>query len=247
MKKILTFGAIMLFFFAAQAGSVAAVAQDQEKAPGTSPGATEAAKPGLAGGASSPDEMGNRRPLYRLRKSDVIEIKFNFASEFDQTLSIQPDGFITLRGFDELYAEGLTVGELRIAIGQAYASTLHDPEVTVQLKDYEKPFFIATGAVGHPGKYELRGDASVTEGVALAGGFTEQAKHSEVVLFRKISAARYEARVLNVKQMLNSHNLAEDFQLRPGDLLYVPQNRISKIRRYLPTSSLSTYIGPTQF
>jgi len=191
--------------------------------------------------------MGNRRPLYRLRKSDVIEVKFNFTPEFDQTLSIQPDGFIGLRGQDELYVAGLTVAELRSKIRETYAPTLHDPEVTVTLKDFEKPYFIATGAVAHPGKYELRGDATVTEGVALAGGFTEQAKHSEVILFRRISDERMEARILNVKQMLNSHNLTEDFHLHAGDLVYVPQNRISKIRRYLPTSSLSTYVNPSQF
>ena len=101
--------------------------------------------------------------------------------------------------------------------------------------------------MARPGKYELRGDATVTEGVALAGGFTEQAKHSQVVLFRRISGDQTEARVLNVKQMLKTRNLAEDFHLRTGDLLYVPQNTISKIRRYFPTSSLSTYVNPTQF
>ncbi len=246
MKRLLT-SVVVALCCAGLAGSVASVAQEQTKASNTGRGATEAAKSGIAGGASSPDEMGNRRPLYRLRKSDVIEVKFNFASEFDQTLSVQPDGFITLRGVDELYAEGLTVAELRSTIRQAYATTLHDPEVTIALKDFEKPYFVATGAVAHPGKFELRGDATVTEGVALAGGFTEQAKHSEVVLFRRISEERMEARVLNVKQMLNSRNLTEDFHLRAGDLLYVPQNQISKIRRYLPTSSLSTYVNPTQF
>lgn len=191
--------------------------------------------------------MGNRRPLYRLQKSDVLEIKFNFTPEFDQIISVQPDGFVSLRGVDELYVAGLTLAELRNAIREAYVPTLHDPEVTVTLKDFEKPYFIATGMVARPGKYELRGDATVTEGVALAGGFTEQAKHSEVILFRRISEERMEARILNVKQMLNSHNLTEDFHLRAGDLVYVPQNRISKIRRYLPTSSLGTYVNPSQF
>ncbi len=190
--------------------------------------------------------MGNRRPRYRLQKSDVIEIKFNFASEFDQTVTVQPDGFIPLKGLDQIYVQGITVAELRDTIRSAYSETLHDPEVTVDLKDFEKPYFIAAGAVGHPGKYELRGDATVTEGVAMAGGFTEQSKHSQVVLFR-ISGERTEARVLNIKQMLNARNLSEDFHLRAGDLVYVPQNWISKIRHYIPTSSLSTYVNPTQF
>jgi len=246
MKRFLSC-AVLVLGCAAQAGSVAAVAQETTEAAKASAGASEPTKPGMADGASSPDEMGNRRPLYRLQKSDVIEIKFTFVPEFDQTTSVQPDGFIALKGLDQLYAKGLTVAELRNNLREAYAPTLHDPEVTIGLKEFEKPYFIAGGAVARPGKYELRGDATVTEGVAMAGGFTEQAKHSQVVLFRRISEERTEARILNVKQMLNSRNLAEDFHLRAGDLVYVPQNWISKIRRYLPTSSLSTYVNPTQF
>ncbi len=248
MKRPLMCAVLVLGYCAVQTGSAAAAAQEQARqAAQASEGAAGPTKPGMADGASSPDEMGNRRPLYRLRKSDVIEIRFNFAPEFDQTLSVQPDGLISLKGLDEVYAQGMTVSELRSTVRLAYSTILHDPEVTVDLKDFEKPYFIATGAVARPGRYELRGDSTVTEGLAIAGGFTEQAKHSQVVLFRRISEERTEARLLNIKQMLNSRNLAEDFHLRAGDLVYVPQNRISKIRRYLPTSSLSTYVNPTQF
>ena len=35
-----------------------------------------------------------------------------------------------------------------------------------------------------PGKYDLRSDLTVTEAVAIAGGFTDKSKHSQVVLFR---------------------------------------------------------------
>jgi hypothetical protein len=53
--------------------------------------------------------------------------------------------------------------------------------------------------------------------------------------------------VLNVKAMLASRNLDEDVGLRPGDMLYVPQNRISKIKKFLPVASLSTFFSPGQF
>jgi len=76
--------AVMLGWIAVQAGSVAAVAQEHKEATKASQGAAEAMKPGIADGASSPDEMGNRRPLYRLQRSDMIEIKFTFAPEFNQ-------------------------------------------------------------------------------------------------------------------------------------------------------------------
>ena len=249
MMRAPTFVTFMLAGCFMQQLLVATVAQ--ELRPSTAgedarPAATK--KPGVADGvAASPTLTGERRPLYRLRKSDVVEMSFIFAPEFNQTASVQPDGFITLKGLDELYAEGMSLRELRDAIRHAYACTLHDPEVTIVLKEFDKPYFIATGEVMRPGKYELRGDATVTEAVAIAGGFSGQAKHSQVVLFRRVSAERIEARLLDVKQMLKSRSLDEDIFIRPGDLLFVPQNTISKIRRYLPVPNLSMYWNPSQF
>ena len=196
---------------------------------------------------TSPALTGVRRPQYRLRKSDVIEIRFTFSPEFDQTLTILPDGFVALKNAGDILAEGLTLAELREAVRGAYTNLLHDPEVSIFLKDFERPFFVAGGQVGHPGKYELRAPTTVTEAVAIAGGFTEASKHSQVVLFRRVLDGVVEARVLNLKSMLAARNLEEDIELKPGDMLYVPQNRISKIKKFLPVASLSTFFTPTQF
>jgi polysaccharide export outer membrane protein len=195
----------------------------------------------------SPALTGARHPQYRLRKSDVVEINFTFSPEFDQTATILPDGFLSLRTVGDLFAEGLTVAELKDLVRQAYAPTLLDPEVSIILKDFERPFFIAGGQVGHPGKYELRSPTTVAEAIAVAGGFTEQSRHSQVVVFRRVTVSVVEAHVLNVKAMLASRNLEEDFELKPGDMLFVPQNRISKVRKFLPVSSLSTFFTPAQF
>jgi polysaccharide export outer membrane protein len=226
----------------------AAVAQEQQRSMGagqTGPAATT--KSGVADDAWSPALTGVRRPLYRLCKSDVLTISFPFSPEFDQTVTVQPDGYIALKGVKQLPAEALTIPELQQAIGRAYAGILHDPEVTIVLQDFDKPYFIVGGEVNHPAKYELRSDIRVTEAVAIAGGLTPRAKHSQIVLFRRVSDDLVESRLLDVKVMLESRNLAEDIHLRPGDFLFVPQNLISKIKQYLPTSSLSMYASPTQF
>jgi polysaccharide export outer membrane protein len=197
---------------------------------------------GADGVVGSPALSGERHPLYRLRTNDVLEISFTFASEFNQTVTVQPDGFITLKGLEkQMYARGMTLPELRDGIRAAYTGTLHEPEMTIVLKEFDRPYFIASGEVGKPGKYDLHGDTTVTEAVAIAGGFTGQAKHSQVVLFRHVSDDTVEAKLLDIKSMLSNRDLREDIHLRPGDMLFVPQNMISKIRRYLPVSSLGMY------
>jgi protein involved in polysaccharide export with SLBB domain len=202
---------------------------------------------GQADGKGDPALGGERHPLYRLTKSDSFEISFTFSPEFNQSVTIQPDGFVTLRGGGSLLAEGLTVPEFQLAVVKAYSGTLHGPEVTVTLKDFEKPYFLASGEVSRPGKYELRGDLTVTEALAIAGGFTQQARHSQVVLFRRVSLDVAEAHLINAKRMLNSRNLREDWHLQPGDFIYVPQSRISKIRKFVPSSSMNWYMNPLQF
>ncbi len=165
-------------------------------------------QPGKAGGMGDPAFGGERHPLYRLSKSDTVDVNFTFSPDFNQTLTVQPDGFVALRGAGTLLAEGLTIPQMQQAVVDAYRGFLHEPEITVTLKDFDKPYFLASGEVARPGKYELRGDLTVNEAVAIAGGFTQQARHSQVVLFRRISADVAESHVIDVKKMLDSRDLA---------------------------------------
>jgi len=204
-------------------------------------------QPGKAGGMGDPAFGGERHPLYRLSKSDTVDVNFTFSPDFNQTLSVQPDGFVTLKGAGTMLAEGLTMPQMQQAVVDAYRGFLHEPEVTVTLKEFEKPYFLASGEVARPGKYELRGDLTVNEAVAIAGGFTQQARHSQVVLFRRISAYVAESHVIDLKKMLDARDLREDLHLQPGDFIFVPQSRVAKIRKFVPTNSMSWYMNPLQF
>lgn len=186
----------------------------------------------------------HRNPRYRLHFADVLELNFPFTPEFNQTVTVQPDGYISLRGAESIHVEGKTLPEVTSALRSTYAKILHDPEISVELRDFEKPYFIVGGQVGHPGKFELRGDTTTTEAVAIAGGFKDSAKHSQVYLFHRVPDGWVQVKKLNLKKMLKNGNLREDVYLQPGDFLYVPQNTMSKIARFIPTSSLGLYANP---
>ena len=208
---------------------------------------TTAAKPGGADGLGNPLLGGERHPLYRLRPSDVVDISFTVAPEFNQTLTVQPDGYVMLKDAGMVEVQGLNLEQFSDAVQKAYRGYLHDPQAAVALKEFERPYFIVGGEVGKPGKYELRSDTTVAEAVQIAGGLTQQAKHSQVVLFRRVNDDLVETRLLNLKKMLKQSSLKEDAHLRPGDLVFVPQNSISKIARFLTKPSLNAYLNPTQF
>jgi len=187
--------------------------------------------------------QGTRNQLYHIQQSDTLELAFTFAPEFDQIVTVQPDGFITLRMAGTLHAADLTIPALTSQIETAYASILNQAGVSVTLKDFEHPYFLATGEVGRPGKYDLRGDITMLQGMAIAGGFTDKAKTSQVVLFRRVPEGYVETKIVDMKRILHARNLAEDLHLHPGDMLFVPHTQFSRIERFIPTSSLGLYLS----
>ncbi len=196
---------------------------------------------------SQAEPLHHRGPSYRIQAGDTFDLDFPISPAFDQSVAVQPDGYVTLKNIGSIEAQGQTVPELTETIKTAYGKILRDPIVTIALKDFEKPYFIAGGQVGKPGKYDLRGSLTVTEAVAIAGGFTESSKHSQVVLFHPTGDGMFESKVLDIKHLLETHNLSEDVRLQPGDMLYVPQNTISKIRKFLPSSSVGAYLNPMTY
>lgn len=171
---------------------------------------------------------------YRITPGDVLQLTFVYVPEFDQTLTVQPDGYITLRGIGDLRALGLTVPDLRLALAAAYAPLLKEPTITVVLKEFEKPYFIAAGEVSHPGKYELRGATTLSQALAVAGGPTPGSKRSEVVLLRRHDDQVAMVTHVNIGKMYKSKDLTEDPLVRAGDTLFVPRSSWSSISPFIP-------------
>lgn len=213
----------------------------------TAPQATPVSEKATASAADtkaapkSDAQFQTRNPRYTIRAADTFEVNFELSPEFNQSVTVQPDGFITLKGVGDVHVAGQTVPELTQTLRNAYDKILNDPLISVVLKDFERPYFTASGQLNHPGKYELRGNITLTEAIAMAGGFNGDAKHSQVLLFRRVNDQWLEAKMFNVKQMLKAGDLGEDPMLRPGDQLFVPKNVLSKIKPFIPNAGVGAY------
>ncbi|MGB7547838.1 MAG: polysaccharide biosynthesis/export family protein [Terracidiphilus sp.] len=210
----------------------------------TSDATTRSAATSVATNREASPTLQHRR-RYTVSPGDVMELGFPLSPEFNQSLTVAPDGFVSLRGVGDVSVEGKSLPEVRETLRKAYAGILHEPLVTVDLKDFQKPYFTVGGEVGHPGKYDLREDITVAEALAIAGGTTMNSKSSQVLLFRHLpGGSMVEVRKLDLKKMMKKGDLREDARLQPGDLVYVPKSAISTIMRFLPTSSMGLYASP---
>jgi polysaccharide export outer membrane protein len=188
-------------------------------------------------------QLQQRYPRYIIQRSDVLLLTFPLTPEFNQTVTVQPDGYVNLQNAGSVHVQGLTVPGMIEAVQTAYAHVLHKPIINVDLEDFQKPFFTVTGQVGKPGQYELRSDITVAEGLAVAGGMSPTAK-TQVFLFHRTSAEWFAVREINMKDILKGKNTNEDATLQPGDMIYVPEKFIANFKKYVPyTAGAGTYVN----
>ena len=185
-----------------------------------------------------------RHPRYRIHAGDVIAFNFSFTPEFNQTVTVQPDGFITLREVGDIQVVDKTSPEVIDGVRAAYAKVLHDPVISIELKDFEKPYFVVGGEVSHPGKFDLHGDTTVVQALTMAGGLSDRARSSEILLFRRISKDTVEVKRVDFKHMVAMKDLSEDLHLQSGDMILVPKSNMAKISRFIPFPSLGMYFNP---
>jgi polysaccharide export outer membrane protein len=207
---------------------------------------TDKIVPSQGDGATSRPVLEQRNPRYVIQRQDELLLSFPLTPELNQTVTVQPDGYINLQNGRSVHAQGLSVPELADAIKASYAGILHNPIVNVDLKDFQKPFFTVSGQVGKPGQYELRADITVAEAIAVAGGLAPTAK-SQIFLFHRTSDQWFEVKKVNLKDVMHGKNVNEDAVLKPGDMIFVPETFITSFRKYVPYSlNAGTYLtnGP---
>ena len=181
---------------------------------------------------------------YRLQPGDVIDVQFRYTPEFNQTVTVQPDGYIALEIGGDLKVAGFTVEEARQAILRQANKRLQDPVATIVLKEFQKPYFVVSGEVAQPGKIEMRQKVTALQAIMLAGGMKETAKSSQVIVFRKINSDLAEVKVLNLKSINRTSDLENDLTLQAGDMVYVPRDKWSKFERFMRLVSVAALITP---
>ena len=181
---------------------------------------------------------------YRMVPGDVVEIVYRYTPEFNQTVTLQPDGFVVLNIVDDIKLGGRTLDEARKIIVEKASMRLKDPEITLLLKEFQKPYFVVSGEVPQPGRFEMRETVTALQAVMTAGGFKDSAQVSQVLVFRKINAEFAEVKMLNFKKIKKTSDLENDLKLESGDIIMVPRNTFSKIERYVRLASMFSFLKP---
>ncbi len=170
-----------------------------------------------------PDPVPTVPPIaeYRIGPEDVIEIIVWKNGDLSKTVTVRPDGIITLPLIGELRASGRTAEEVRRDIKTRLERYKDAPEVSVTITDVRSYNLYILGEVRTPGRYQVKAATTLLQALALAGGFTEYADTNGIVVVRRDTrdmSAKEQRIKIRYKDLIKRGDVA----LSPGDTVIVP-------------------------
>lgn len=188
--------------------------------------ATTAAEPAQAGkeaaGQQNPNNTKRVVDDYRIGPSDVLAINVWKDSELTRTVTVRPDGKISLPLVGELEVSGMTAASVQRLIGQRLAEYISSPQVTVMVQEVKSQTYVVVGKVTKTGSFELGKPTTVLEAIAIAGGFLDFAKTNKVKIIRRREGGQTETLYFDYNKVIKGKNTDQNVLLQNGDTIVVP-------------------------
>jgi len=160
---------------------------------------------------------------YVIGAGDVLEILVWKNADLSRTVTVRPDGKISLPLINDIQAAGLTPMELKEQIAKELRKFKEVPEVSVIVNEAKSRVVYITGQVARPGVYPLGPNATVIQAISLAGGFTPFADANNMVVLRRGEGSVKEQRIeVSYKAILKGQTKYGDIALQAGDTIVVP-------------------------
>jgi protein involved in polysaccharide export with SLBB domain len=171
------------------------------------------------------------RPTYRIQPGDVLDIRSYRLPEINARITVRPDGFISALLLDDVFVQGMTLGEVDTILTRLYQNQFRDPDITIgaeEIRAVEDRMVFIGGEVMNPLERTLHTPITVLQGIIAAGGFTVAARPKNVILIRKDPDGRPLFRSLDLSDIRAGEAVPDDVYLQPYDVVYVPATAISK-------------------
>jgi polysaccharide export outer membrane protein len=197
--------------------------------------------------ANSGQSQLRERPRYLLRPGDTLQLQYRLTPDLNQSVSVQPDGYVDLNVAGEVHIAGLTVTQAHDLIISKESEHLNNPELNLILEEFTRPYVVVAGEVAKPGQIEIRDNMTALSAILLSGGFTQSAKSGQVIVFRKFNDTIDEVKQLNLTRVHNTLQLEHDMALQPGDLILVPHDKVSRLQHYMQIANVGVFVNPLQY
>jgi len=171
---------------------------------------------------SAPDRINE----YVIEPGDVLRIFVWQNPDLTVTVPVRPDGRISVPLLQDVEAAQKTPPQLAEDIKKGLSVFIKEPEVTVIVTEFVGPYSEQVRVVGEavkPQAIPYRARMSVLDVMIAAGGLTQFAAGNRAVIVRRVDN-HTEQLPVNLDSLLKDGDISANVQMRPGDILVIPQS-----------------------
>ncbi len=178
----------------------------------------------------------SRVPEYRFVPGDRILLdlgpRLDAALDDRREQTVRPDGRITVYPVGDVVAAGLTPMDLQASIMELLSSDLRAPRVTVELVASTASVVHVLGRVERPGPVPAGPFITVSQAIAAAGGFRDDAARNSVVLIHRNGAHSVSVARVKMDRILKGIEFS-DVPLSRFDIVYVPRSSVGNLSLFV--------------
>ncbi len=159
---------------------------------------------------------------YHVGDGDQLLISVWGNRELTGTVTVRPDGQITMPLIGEVDAGGRTPDEIRQDVTRRLSRFLEgSPNVSVAVSQVNSYRIYVTGRVNQPGEFTPESPVTVLQALALARGWTEFADVDHIVVMRRDENGTRRVPFV-FTAVVECGALEQNITLLPGDTIVVP-------------------------
>ena len=179
----------------------------------------------------------SRVPEYRLVPGDGLILNFGPLSDpssgSSRSQRVRPDGRISVFPVGDVVAAGRTIPELESELVKLLGAELKRPRVTIEVTEVAGNEVHVLGRVERPGSIKAGPYMTVSQAVAGAGGFKDDAAGNSVLVFHRDGARTVRVMRLRLADALKKGRLEADLPLGRFDIVYVPRSSIGNLNMFV--------------
>ncbi len=180
---------------------------------------------------------------YVIGETDVLNIRVAGEADLTGNYTVRLDGKIVFPYVGEIRAAGVALPAFNRTLRDSLSAYYRDPQVTVEVGEYNSCVVYVLGEVKTPGVYKFEGRTTLLETVAEAGGYERSAARASTMVVR---AFYDEPRVMRIdmEQVIDEGAITLNIPLEKGDVVVVPKTFITNLNDFLTdiSPSLSAYL-----
>lgn len=173
-----------------------------------------------------PDPPASVGADYVIGPGDVLQIFVWRNPELSTSVPVRPDGKISTPLVEDMVAVGKNPSALARDIEKVLGEYVKAPQVNVIVTQPLSAFSQVKiiGQVTRPQSIPYREGMTVLDAILACGGMAQYAAGNRTKLIRSENGKSHETKI-KLSSLINGGDLKQNLQLRPGDVLVIPESR----------------------